>query len=412
MDALFHEDSGVVDDLLLEARWKRAGQPRHLFPDPLGRSDGVGAWPLEDRNGDRLATVEGAGGVFILRAKFHPADVADADDLTTDCRRAGGRGVLAPGLDDHFSERLGLQQPTGGLKRHLKGDARFSGGLAEPAGRHLDVLFPQRFDHITCCEAAGGKLVGVKPDPHRIVAGPEKGDIANAVDPGECVLYLNQGIVAEVELVVAAIAREEIDAQQDARRFLFGHHALSLDLFGQFRLGNRHPVLGEHLGQVDIGTEFEGDVDDRLAVAGALRCDKEHLFDAVDLLFDRCGDGVGHHLGRSAGVNRLNGNRRWNDVGILANWQADRGDATDDHDYQREHRGEDRPVDEELADHGAAAPAEESLPAAGSVMGRTRLPSRARDRPEMMICSVPSRPCSITRSMPAGSATLRPISTG
>ena len=59
-------------------------------------------------------------------------------------------------------------------------------------------------------------------------------------------------------------------------------------------------VLHEHLRDVEIGAEREGDGDLQLAVAGRLRGHVEHVLDAVDLLLDRRRDRVGDDLGGGA----------------------------------------------------------------------------------------------------------------
>ena len=70
------------------------------------------------------------------------------------------------------------------------------------------------------------------------------------------------------------------------------------DLLGQPRLGDRHAVLHEHLRLVEVGAELEGDGERQPAVVGGLAAHVEHVLDAVDLLLDRRGDGVGDRLRR------------------------------------------------------------------------------------------------------------------
>ena len=71
---------------------------------------------------------------------------------------------------------------------------------------------------------------------------------------------------------------------------------------GQLRHGQRDAVLHQHLGHVQVGAQLEGDRQRVGAVVGALRRHVEHVLDAVDLLLDRRGHGVGHHLGVGPGI--------------------------------------------------------------------------------------------------------------
>src|SRR5262249_48147272 len=79
----------------------------------------------------------------------------------------------------------------------------------------------------------------------------------------------------------------------------------------------------------------------------------EHVLDAVHLLLDGRGDGVGDHLGVGPRVDggHLDGRRR--DLGILRDRQLRQGDNADDDEDNRQHRGEDRPVNEKVRDHGS-----------------------------------------------------------
>ena len=71
-----------------------------------------------------------------------------------------------------------------------------------------------------------------------------------------------------------------------------------LDQVGQDRLGQRYAVLHEHLRDVEVGSGLEGDGQGVVAVVGALRGHVHHALDAVDLLLDRGGHGVGDDLRR------------------------------------------------------------------------------------------------------------------
>ena len=96
--------------------------------------------------------------------------------------------------------------------------------------------------------------------------------------------------------------------------FFFTDHAAALDQVGQDRLGQRDAVLHQHLGHVQIDAVLERHRQRVGAVVGALRRHVQHVFDAVDLLLDRGGDGVGHDLGVGSGIDGRDFDRRRRDV--------------------------------------------------------------------------------------------------
>ncbi len=70
-----------------------------------------------------------------------------------------------------------------------------------------------------------------------------------------------------------------------------------LDHVGQQRHGQGNAVLHEDLGHVQVHAVLERDGQVVRAVVGALRGHVEHALDAVDLLLDRRGDGLGDVAG-------------------------------------------------------------------------------------------------------------------
>ena len=186
--------------------------------------------------------------------------------------------------------------------------------LADLAGGHLDVLLRDRVDHVGGGQVAERHLLRVEPDPHAVVALAEVGDVAHAVQPRQLVAELDRRVVAQVEVVAAVVGREQVDDHQDAGRLLLHRHAAALDQVGQDRLGQRLAVLHQHLGHVQVDAELEGDGQRVGAVVGALRRHVHHVLDAVDLLLDRGGHGVGDHLGVGAGIVGRDLDRRRRDL--------------------------------------------------------------------------------------------------
>ena len=149
----------------------------------------------------------------------------------------------------------------------------------------------------------------IEPDAHAVLAQAEEGDVADAVDARQRVAHLDERVVADVELVVAPVGREQVHDHQQVGRRLERGDAEPAHVLGQPRLGDGDAVLHQHLRLVEVGAEPEGDGQRHLAVGRALRGHVEHVLDAVDLLLDRRRDGVGDDLGRRAGI--ATRARRW-----------------------------------------------------------------------------------------------------
>ena len=84
-----------------------------------------------------------------------------------------------------------------------------------------------------------------------------------------------------------------------------------------------------------------------------LRRHVEHALDAVDLLLDRRRHRVGHHLGAGPRIGDRHLHRRRRDRRVLRDRQREQRDPAGQRDDDRQHRREDRPVDEEARDHAA-----------------------------------------------------------
>ncbi len=98
-------------------------------------------------------------------------------------------------------------------------------------------------------------------------------------------------------------------------------------------------------------------VTDQIAVAGRLRREIEHVLDAVHLLLQRRRHRVADHLGRGAGIARADLDGRRRDFRVLRDRQGEIGGGTHQGDEDREHRREDRAVDEEMREaHGLPRP--------------------------------------------------------
>jgi hypothetical protein len=138
-----------------------------------------------------------------------------------------------------------------------------------------------------------------------------------------------------------------VDDHEQIGRRLERRHADAPDVLGQARLGDGDAVLHQHLRLVEIGAELERDGQHHLAVGGGLRGHVEHVLDAVDLLLDRRRHRVGDDLGRRARIRRAHDDGRRHDVWVLRHGQRAIRNGADDDRHDGDHRGKDRPVDEE-----------------------------------------------------------------
>ena len=71
--------------------------------------------------------------------------------------------------------------------------------------------------------------------------------------------------------------------EQDVRRRLAHLHAQPLHVLRQARQRVLHPVLRQHLRDVQVRADAERDGDGELAVPGGLAAHVDHVLDAVDL---------------------------------------------------------------------------------------------------------------------------------
>ena len=113
-----------------------------------------------------------------LRAELDAADVAHARDL-----------AAVAGLDDDVAELLGIVEPARARSSVYWNDwSAGAGGVP---------IWPAATCSLCCCSACTTswvvrpralQLVGIEPDAHRVVAGAEHGDVADAGQAGELVL--------------------------------------------------------------------------------------------------------------------------------------------------------------------------------------------------------------------------------
>ena len=329
----------------------------HRGLDRLGGRQCVGAGALEHAERDRRIEVEIGIGRIILRRQLDGGDVLDAHD----CRRS---------LLDHDIAELGrIGQPALRRDRYLERARFVDRRLVKHAGCDLHVLPLQRQHDVVGGEANRLHSIRIEPDAHGVIARSEHDDRADAVDARDCVRDLERSVVGDEQRVARFVGRIQVHDHHQVGRALVHRHADVAHIGRQARLRDSDAVLHLHLGNIEIGADVKGDRDREAAVRRRVRRKIDHVLDAVDLLFDRRDHGRGHHVGAGARVlsGYRDGGRR--DLGILRDRQAHEGDAAQNHKYDGDHRGEDRPLDEEMRDAHAARPL---------LRGQRRRPARRR----------------------------------
>ena len=242
----------------------------------------------------------------------------------------------------------GIGEPALELDRVLEVDAGRRRRHADLAGGNLLALLLQRRHDVLGVEAARFQLFRIEPDAHRILAGAEHIDVADAGKPRQLVLEIDGGVVGEIEAVVAVVGRGQSDEQQDRRRALLHRDALRLHRLRQRRQRGGHPVLHQDLRGIEIGADLECHRERVAAVAGARRLHVDHVLDAVDLLLDRQRHRIHERARAGAGIARRHLHGRRHDVGILRDRQIIDRDRADQNHQDGENVRENRALDEKF----------------------------------------------------------------
>ena len=192
----------------------------------------------------------------------------------------------------------------------------------------------------------------VDPDAHRVVADAEGERLADARQARELVANVEVGEIGQVQRVVGLVRRIEVHDHRQRRRGLDGRDAERAHRLGQPGQRLRDAVLHLHRGEVDVGAALERHGKLHLAVGARRRLHVDHVLDAVDRFLERPGDGVGDGARVGARVVRGHGDRGRHHVRVLADRQARDRHESRDEDQRRQHRREDRPVDEDPREVG------------------------------------------------------------
>ena len=383
---LADEGGRVVDDAVVEPIGKAGLEVLHLGVDAAGGLQSVGAGELIDRERDRRLAVERAGLFVLLGPQFdaRPAvrlaghHVPQADDARGRRRSAALCRLpppaepvepLAPAVAAVDIRPVGDNWTIGLPEAALMMMSPNCSGVVNwpsvlivssncwPFGAGGWPIMPAatcRFCsliavmHVRNVDAEGGHLVGVEPGAEAVIALPEVGDACDAGKPVELVLEIDRRVVAEEQAVVAVIRRDEVDDHQRAGRHLLHVDPLGLHQGGNHRQRERDAVLHQHLGHVRVHAQLKGHGERVAAVVGRRRRHVDHAFDAADLLLDGNAHRVAHRLGIRAGVVRRHQHGGRRDIRVLGHRKRKYRHAASQHEHDRQDRGEDRAVDEEM----------------------------------------------------------------
>ncbi len=290
VDRLLDELGRIEENGVFDPRREPLRQFVHQVFDALGSGQRVRAGALEDGERDRRIVVEiGIRGVIERRQ-------LDLGDVLEPHHRAGRL------LDDDRGELVGIGQPPERLHRNLEGARMRDRRLIEHAGGDLDVLPLQRVGDVGRGQPERLQAVGIEPHPHRIVAGAEHDDRADAVDAGHRVGHFERGVIGDEQRVARLVGRIQVhDHHQIGRAFCTVTPILRTSA-GSRGCGDGDAVLHLHLRDIEIGAEIEADRDREAPVGGRVRRHVDHVLDAVDLLLHRRDHGRGHDFGAGARI--------------------------------------------------------------------------------------------------------------
>ena len=343
VDRFGDEFGGVERGVVFDVLRKRFCKLRHLFLDSLFDLQRIGAGRLEHADAGGRLVVERKNLAVGLGAEFDPADVAHTRDVTA-----------IAGLDDHVLELAGVVQPPADVQRILERLPFRSRRRADLPGGDLLALLLDRRDDVLRHQVARLQLVRIEPDPHRILAGAEHRDVADAGQTRQLVADIDGGVIAQEQAVIGRFRRRQRHEQQNRRRLLLHGDALVLHRLRQLRQRARHPVLHQHLREVEVGADLERHRQRIGAVGAAVGLHVEHVLDAVDLLLDRQRHRIDHGFCAGAGIAGGDLDRGRHDVGILGDGEPEQADAADQDHQDRDDVGKNRPLDEEFRNHGSA----------------------------------------------------------
>ena len=358
-DRHLDEARGVVGHRVGHARREARGDRRHGAVDLGGDIERVRAGLQEDAHQRGRLAVDAADEVVVLGTELDARHVLQAQ------RAAVGLGAQQDVFElPHFAQAALRGDGVDHLLRATRGR------LPHFAGGELRVLLVDGARDVARGELELRQPIGPQPDAHGPVLGTEDLHIGRAGHALQAVEHVQRDVVADRQVVAAAIGREEGLHLQKRRRALLHRHALAAHFLRQLGLGLLDAVVDGLRGRVDIGADVEGHLNRYHAVGRGGGAHVEHVLDAVDGVFQRRSNRLLDDLGAGTGVDRRDADNGRRDLGVLRDGQGARRSQARDDDEQREHSREDRSVDEEAGEHAR-------LPTSRPVQRRPALRLRA-----------------------------------
>src|SRR5262252_645248 len=313
----------VADDRQTEARRHPRLELLHALVERVHDRDAVLARLLADRQHHGRLAVDAGGGLSLLFAIDHRAEIGDRDrvalDRAHDDLADRGDRRHAAAHPERQPRRTGVDRPA--RRRHVLGD---DGAL------DLDRAHPR-----------AAQLHGIQN--HLNLALPPTQD-GHLPDARHVLQRLPQLVIGELRHLADRALRQQRDEQHRRRVRIQLADDRVLGPLGQIRQRRRHLVTHLLSREVDVLVEVEPDDQLRHALGGD-RLQLLETADRVDRLFD-----LVRHLGLDLlrGGARQHGHDRHDrkvDVGKAIEVQLEVADHADDGDGQHQYRREDGPLD-------------------------------------------------------------------
>ncbi|MPL75498.1 hypothetical protein SDC9_21322 [bioreactor metagenome] len=319
----------VIDELDLHPVGQRVVDRRQLVAHRLRGVERVRRGRRREPDEGALTAGEGDDLARVVRGELNPRHVAQPHHL------------VAGGADRQRAEGLGR------LQRRFQGDRLGDVDVLGLARRRQEVRGLDRRQHLGGGDVARSQLVGVDPDPHRVVRSADDADLGDARDRRHPRLDHALEVFGQLLGRHVRVDRRKVHQREGAPGALHDHRVIGFG--GQLAAHLLH--LRQHLGQGRVGVRTELHVDrhhrGRVHRGGG---------DVVDVLGrrhrlgDRCGDEALDQVRRGAGVGGGDRHHRLVDLGILPDRQVEIGlDAEQQHEGA-DHRRQDGASDEDFGE--------------------------------------------------------------
>ncbi len=206
VDRLLNELGRIEENVVFDPGREALRQFCHQALDALGGCKRIGAGALENGERHRRVVIEIGIRRIIERRQLNSADILQPHH---------GAGRL---LHHDRGELVGIGEPSKRLHRDLKGAGMRDRRLIKHAGRDLDVLPLQRAGDVGRGQPQRLQAIRIEPHPHRIVAGAEYDDRADAVDAGDRIRHFKGGVIGDEQRIARLVGRIEMHDHHQIRR--------------------------------------------------------------------------------------------------------------------------------------------------------------------------------------------------